>query len=182
VPWSNERPLENKELNAIIGAWFTLCSGDDVAIDATSLSTKSPTIVDYKIHKEWRKIFFYIFRADAANIVEISSFGVTDTPPESTSLNGGLRYESMFPSICDDVVAMEYAHTALVCAVDSQYSNTSNTNGLALTSASKADVCSESNLPSVCDDVFLVVIGDEFQTSYVINNASNGLLNVTRKM
>nr|GEU52939.1 replication protein A 70 kDa DNA-binding subunit C-like [Tanacetum cinerariifolium] len=24
VPWSNERPLENKELNAVIGAWFTL--------------------------------------------------------------------------------------------------------------------------------------------------------------
>ncbi|GKA23690.1 hypothetical protein Tco_0709723 [Tanacetum coccineum] len=24
VPWSNERLLENKELNAIIGAWFTL--------------------------------------------------------------------------------------------------------------------------------------------------------------
>ncbi|GKA34760.1 beta carbonic anhydrase 5, chloroplastic isoform X2 [Tanacetum coccineum] len=24
VPWSNERSLENKELNAIIGAWFTL--------------------------------------------------------------------------------------------------------------------------------------------------------------
>ncbi|PWA92677.1 ulp1 protease family, C-terminal catalytic domain-containing protein [Artemisia annua] len=24
VPWSDERPLENKELNAIIGAWFTL--------------------------------------------------------------------------------------------------------------------------------------------------------------
>ncbi|GJX29830.1 hypothetical protein Tco_0237909 [Tanacetum coccineum] len=24
VPWTNERPLENKELNAIIDAWFTL--------------------------------------------------------------------------------------------------------------------------------------------------------------
>ncbi|GJX97270.1 hypothetical protein Tco_0353068 [Tanacetum coccineum] len=24
VPWSNEQPLENKELNAIIGTWFTL--------------------------------------------------------------------------------------------------------------------------------------------------------------
>ncbi|GKA10320.1 hypothetical protein Tco_0689753 [Tanacetum coccineum] len=24
VAWTNERPLENKELNAIIGAWFTL--------------------------------------------------------------------------------------------------------------------------------------------------------------
>nr|GEV85597.1 DNA polymerase alpha subunit B [Tanacetum cinerariifolium] len=25
VPWSNERPLEKQELNAIIGAWFKLC-------------------------------------------------------------------------------------------------------------------------------------------------------------
>nr|GEY02245.1 ulp1 protease family, C-terminal catalytic domain-containing protein [Tanacetum cinerariifolium] len=24
VSWTNERPLENRELNAIIGAWFTL--------------------------------------------------------------------------------------------------------------------------------------------------------------
>ncbi|GJV32712.1 PRA1 family protein A1-like protein [Tanacetum coccineum] len=24
VPWTNERPLENKELNTIIGTWFTL--------------------------------------------------------------------------------------------------------------------------------------------------------------
>ncbi|GKE42957.1 hypothetical protein Tco_1470241 [Tanacetum coccineum] len=32
--------------------------GDDVTIDATPLSTKSPTIVDYKIHKEGKKSFF----------------------------------------------------------------------------------------------------------------------------
>nr|GEX89617.1 hypothetical protein [Tanacetum cinerariifolium] len=32
--------------------------GDEVTIDATPLSSKSPTIVDYKIYKEWRKSFF----------------------------------------------------------------------------------------------------------------------------
>ncbi|GKB24120.1 hypothetical protein Tco_0863521, partial [Tanacetum coccineum] len=34
------------------------------AIEATSLSTKSPTIVDYKIHKEGKKSYFQIIRAD----------------------------------------------------------------------------------------------------------------------
>nr|GEY33949.1 hypothetical protein [Tanacetum cinerariifolium] len=38
--------------------------GDEVTIDATPLSSKSPTIVDYKIYKEERKSFFQIFRAD----------------------------------------------------------------------------------------------------------------------
>nr|GEU53975.1 hypothetical protein [Tanacetum cinerariifolium] len=37
---------------------------DDVTIKATSLSSKSPTIVDYKIHKEGKKSFFKIIRAD----------------------------------------------------------------------------------------------------------------------
>ncbi|GJZ11000.1 putative reverse transcriptase domain-containing protein [Tanacetum coccineum] len=38
--------------------------GDDVTIDATPLSTKSPTIVDYKIYQEGKKNFFQIIRAD----------------------------------------------------------------------------------------------------------------------
>nr|GEY53490.1 hypothetical protein [Tanacetum cinerariifolium] len=37
---------------------------DDVTIEATPLSSKSPTIVDYKIYKEGRKNFFKIIRAD----------------------------------------------------------------------------------------------------------------------
>nr|GEU43418.1 reverse transcriptase domain-containing protein [Tanacetum cinerariifolium] len=37
---------------------------DDVRIKATPLSSKSPTIVDYKIYKERRKSFFKIIRAD----------------------------------------------------------------------------------------------------------------------
>nr|GEW20724.1 hypothetical protein [Tanacetum cinerariifolium] len=37
---------------------------DDVTIEATSLSSKSLTIIDYKIYKERRKIFFKIIRAD----------------------------------------------------------------------------------------------------------------------
>nr|GFD31729.1 hypothetical protein [Tanacetum cinerariifolium] len=37
---------------------------DDVTIDAISLSSKSPIIVDYKIHKEGKKSYFQIFRAN----------------------------------------------------------------------------------------------------------------------
>nr|GEY84678.1 hypothetical protein [Tanacetum cinerariifolium] len=36
---------------------------DDVTMEATPLSFKSPTIVDYKIYKEWKKSFFKIIRA-----------------------------------------------------------------------------------------------------------------------
>nr|GEW43758.1 hypothetical protein [Tanacetum cinerariifolium] len=38
--------------------------GDDVTIDATPFSSKSPTIVDYKIYQEGKKSYFQIFRAD----------------------------------------------------------------------------------------------------------------------
>nr|GFB01806.1 hypothetical protein [Tanacetum cinerariifolium] len=37
---------------------------DDVTIEATSLSSKSPAIVDYKIYKEENKSYFKIIRAD----------------------------------------------------------------------------------------------------------------------
>nr|GEU40991.1 copia protein [Tanacetum cinerariifolium] len=39
---------------------------DDVTIKATPLSSKSPTIVDYKIYKEGEKSFFKIIRADGS--------------------------------------------------------------------------------------------------------------------
>ncbi|GKC38747.1 hypothetical protein Tco_1051131, partial [Tanacetum coccineum] len=41
-----------------------LDNGDDVTIEATPLSTKSPTIVNYKIYKEGKKIYFQIIIAD----------------------------------------------------------------------------------------------------------------------
>nr|GFC16276.1 hypothetical protein [Tanacetum cinerariifolium] len=37
---------------------------DDVTIKATLLSSKSPTMVDYKIYKEGKKSYFKIIRAD----------------------------------------------------------------------------------------------------------------------
>nr|GEW94485.1 hypothetical protein [Tanacetum cinerariifolium] len=41
-----------------------LDNDDDVIIKASPLSSKSPTIIDYKIYKERRKSFFKIIRAD----------------------------------------------------------------------------------------------------------------------
>nr|GEX39899.1 hypothetical protein [Tanacetum cinerariifolium] len=40
---------------------------DDVTIDATPLSFKSPAIIDYKIYKEGRKSYFQIIRADGSS-------------------------------------------------------------------------------------------------------------------
>ncbi|GKB77643.1 hypothetical protein Tco_0944538 [Tanacetum coccineum] len=37
---------------------------DDVTVDATPLSSRSPSIVDYKIYKEGKKKYFQIIRAD----------------------------------------------------------------------------------------------------------------------
>ncbi|GKE74510.1 hypothetical protein Tco_1536551 [Tanacetum coccineum] len=37
---------------------------EEVAIDAMPLATKAPTIVDYKIHKEGKKSYYKITRAD----------------------------------------------------------------------------------------------------------------------
>nr|GFA33675.1 hypothetical protein [Tanacetum cinerariifolium] len=37
---------------------------DEVTIDATPLSSKSPIIVDYKTYKEWKKNYFQIYKAD----------------------------------------------------------------------------------------------------------------------
>nr|GEX58164.1 hypothetical protein [Tanacetum cinerariifolium] len=37
--------------------------GDEVLIEATPISSRSPTIIDYKIHKEGKKSYFKIIRA-----------------------------------------------------------------------------------------------------------------------
>nr|GEZ56476.1 hypothetical protein [Tanacetum cinerariifolium] len=47
---------------------------DDVAIEATPLSYKSPTIVDYKIYREGKKSYFKIIRADE-NLQNYLTFG-----------------------------------------------------------------------------------------------------------
>nr|GEU85182.1 retrovirus-related Pol polyprotein from transposon TNT 1-94 [Tanacetum cinerariifolium] len=47
--------------------------GDDVTIDATPLSVKTP-IVDYKIYKEGKKNYFQIFRADVARLEAVRIF------------------------------------------------------------------------------------------------------------
>ncbi|GKC03268.1 hypothetical protein Tco_0994878 [Tanacetum coccineum] len=40
---------------------------EEVAIDAIPLATKPPSIVDYKIHKEGKKTYYQIIRADESS-------------------------------------------------------------------------------------------------------------------
>ncbi|GKD61125.1 hypothetical protein Tco_1298634 [Tanacetum coccineum] len=57
-----EEDKESKELKQCLE--IITDDRDDVTINATPLSTKSPTIVDYKIYKEGKKSYFQIIRAD----------------------------------------------------------------------------------------------------------------------
>nr|GEU77950.1 uncharacterized mitochondrial protein AtMg00810-like [Tanacetum cinerariifolium] len=57
-----EEDKESKELKQCLE--IISDDGDDVTIDATPLSTKSPNIVDYKIYKEGKKSYFKIIKAD----------------------------------------------------------------------------------------------------------------------
>nr|GFA02315.1 hypothetical protein [Tanacetum cinerariifolium]GFA05564.1 hypothetical protein [Tanacetum cinerariifolium] len=43
---------------------IVLDDGDQVLIKATLISSRSPTIIDYKTHKEGKKAYFKIIRAD----------------------------------------------------------------------------------------------------------------------
>ncbi|GKF08598.1 hypothetical protein Tco_0042822, partial [Tanacetum coccineum] len=40
---------------------------EEVAIDALPLATKPLSIVDWKIHKEWKKTYYQIIRADGSS-------------------------------------------------------------------------------------------------------------------
>ncbi|GKF31614.1 hypothetical protein Tco_0101412, partial [Tanacetum coccineum] len=53
-----EEDKESKELKKCLE--IVPDDGDDVTIDATPLSSKSTTIVDYKIYKEGKKSYFQI--------------------------------------------------------------------------------------------------------------------------
>ncbi|GJR95308.1 hypothetical protein Tco_0267482 [Tanacetum coccineum] len=57
-----EEDKESKELKECLK--IVPDNGDDVTIDATPLSIKSPTIVDYKIYQEGKKSYFQIIIAD----------------------------------------------------------------------------------------------------------------------
>nr|GEU81140.1 hypothetical protein [Tanacetum cinerariifolium] len=60
---------------------------DDVTIEATPLSSKSPTIVDYKIYKEGRKSFFKIIRADGKFLRYIvTSKGIRGNPEKTKAV------------------------------------------------------------------------------------------------
>nr|GEV68204.1 hypothetical protein [Tanacetum cinerariifolium] len=48
--------------------------GDEVLIEATPISSRSPTIIDYKIHKKGKKNYFKIIRADELQQRRLRSF------------------------------------------------------------------------------------------------------------
>nr|GEY58587.1 hypothetical protein [Tanacetum cinerariifolium] len=62
--YKNVEPVidDTKKLNKCMEV--VLDDGDQVLIKATPISSRSPTIIDYKTHKEGKKAYFKIIRAD----------------------------------------------------------------------------------------------------------------------
>ncbi|GKB50935.1 hypothetical protein Tco_0901688 [Tanacetum coccineum] len=56
-----DKDKETTELQRLIEV---VLDKEEVAIDAIPLATKPPSIVDYKIHKEGKKTYYHIIRAD----------------------------------------------------------------------------------------------------------------------
>ncbi|GKC84422.1 hypothetical protein Tco_1140139 [Tanacetum coccineum] len=55
---------EDKEIAELQSLIEVIPDEEEVAIDAVPLATKPPTIVDWKIHKEGKKSYYPIIRAD----------------------------------------------------------------------------------------------------------------------
>nr|GEX01279.1 hypothetical protein [Tanacetum cinerariifolium] len=64
IVYENVEPVvdDSKELRKCIE--IVLDDRDEVLIEATPISSRSPTIIDYKIHKEGKKTYFKIIRED----------------------------------------------------------------------------------------------------------------------
>ncbi|GJR92476.1 hypothetical protein Tco_0264650 [Tanacetum coccineum] len=94
-----EGDKESKELKQCLE--IVPDDGDDVTIDATPLSTKSPTIVDYKIYKEGKKISHNIVWKNQQGLVKVmnwklyNSYGVHCVTMQSILYY--LLVEKMYP-------------------------------------------------------------------------------------
>nr|GEY54543.1 hypothetical protein [Tanacetum cinerariifolium] len=66
----NVEPFVNDSKELRKGIEIVADDGDEVLIEATPISSRSPTIIDYKIHKEGKKTYFKIIRADVKDIFE----------------------------------------------------------------------------------------------------------------
>ncbi|GKC42505.1 hypothetical protein Tco_1060227 [Tanacetum coccineum] len=66
VEGSEQKVDEDKETALLQRLIEVVPDKEEVAIDAIPLATKPPSIVDYKIHKERKKTYYQIIRADGS--------------------------------------------------------------------------------------------------------------------
>ncbi|GJS63005.1 putative ribonuclease H-like domain-containing protein [Tanacetum coccineum] len=95
---------ENKETVELQRLIEVVPDEEEVAINAISLATKPPTIVDWKIHKEGKKSYYQIIRAD----------GKSQIPVEDLDLIQWGDLKKMFkPHVKDQVWRNQYNYSVL---------------------------------------------------------------------
>ncbi|GJX47670.1 hypothetical protein Tco_0272860 [Tanacetum coccineum] len=85
---------EDKETTELQSLIKVILDKEEVAIDDVPLATKSPTIVDWKIHKEGKKSYYQIIRADGKSQIPVKDLDLI--------LYGDLK--TMFESHVEDQV------------------------------------------------------------------------------
>ncbi|GKA51642.1 hypothetical protein Tco_0744838, partial [Tanacetum coccineum] len=101
--------------------------------------------------------------------VEHHLVNVAAETSDHTCLKADVQSESMLPSVCDDVIAMEYVCTTPVHASHRQYSNVSNANDVAVkvvvdecvfVSENKSAVSNQCTTPPIINDIPTRVLDD----------------------
>nr|GEV18776.1 hypothetical protein [Tanacetum cinerariifolium] len=73
---------DDKEKAGLKQLMETIHDEEEVAIDAISLAVKSPRIIDWKIHKEGKKSYYQIARADGKSQIRVP-FDQRKNPPQN---------------------------------------------------------------------------------------------------
>ncbi|GJV53042.1 reverse transcriptase domain-containing protein [Tanacetum coccineum] len=92
---------DEKETSKLNWLMKIIIDEEEVAIDAIPLAVKSPTIVGWKIHKEGRKSYYQIMRADGKSQIQMSN--ITELLTKITNSNAASTLGS--GSLASNIVA-----------------------------------------------------------------------------
>ncbi|GJT10313.1 hypothetical protein Tco_0857355 [Tanacetum coccineum] len=90
---------ENKETSELQRLIEVVPDKEEVAIDAIPLATNPPSIVDYKIHKEGKKTYYRIIRADGSSKMYLVFSHMLSMDQQ------GQRHESIFGAVAGEAFA-----------------------------------------------------------------------------
>ncbi|GJX47525.1 hypothetical protein Tco_0272715 [Tanacetum coccineum] len=89
---------DDKEIEELKSLMEVIPDEEEVALDAIPLAVKSPSIIDWKIHKERKKNYYQIIRADGSSKIFVHSVCSKESRKEEKVYLGKIRFSLIFSS------------------------------------------------------------------------------------